>query len=216
MKYLFFFNGQLLLLCYVCCKIAIQDFVTRLHKKIRKIYDFTDGLKPVGISKRVEKNYGIVPLSPTDYNLLVFHRELQNIYGIVPQSPTAFWRKIPTELRTSQSAHMSDTCPSAQIPMDRKVWRDFWTFLVRISINFWRYYRRKLMPPTTINFRRKNCSIKPPLPQFGSFFLWLCFFFIFSSPFIWLHLAFLRDLPLFGGSFKRYVFFFLYLCIFLF
>jgi hypothetical protein len=29
-----------------------------------------------------------------------------------------------------------------------------------------------------------------------------------------LHLAFLRDLPLFGGSFKRYVLFFLYLCIF--
>ena len=45
-------------------------------------------------------------------------------------------RKIPTEsptdLRTSRSARMSDTCPSAQIPTefptDRKVWRDFWTF----------------------------------------------------------------------------------------
>ena len=36
MKYLFFFNGQLLLLCCVCCKIAIQDFVTRLHKKNKK------------------------------------------------------------------------------------------------------------------------------------------------------------------------------------
>jgi hypothetical protein len=59
MKYLFFFNGQLLLLCCVCCKIAIQDFVTPLQKKIRKIYDFpdgyTDGIKPVGISQRVEK-----------------------------------------------------------------------------------------------------------------------------------------------------------------
>ena len=142
--------------------------------------------------------------------------ELQKIYGIVPQSPMTFRRKIPTELRTSRSARMSDTCPSAQIPTNRKVSRDFQTFLVRISINFRQYYRRKLMPPTTINFRRKNCNIKPPLPLFGSFFLWLCFFFIFSSPFIWLHLAFLRDLPLFGGSFKRYVFFFLYLCIFLF
>jgi hypothetical protein len=48
---------------------------------------------------------------------------------------------------------MSDTCPSAQIPTNRKVWRDFRTFLVRISINFWRYYRRNLMPPTTINVR---------------------------------------------------------------
>jgi len=83
MKYLFFFNGQLLLLCYVFCKIAIQDFVTRLQKKIRKIMvsptgtpteynpsvfhrelkkklrdcaTFTDGLKPVGISQRVAKN----------------------------------------------------------------------------------------------------------------------------------------------------------------
>jgi hypothetical protein len=27
MKYLFFFNCQLLLLCCVCCKFAIQDFV---------------------------------------------------------------------------------------------------------------------------------------------------------------------------------------------
>jgi len=67
-------------------------------------------------------------------------------------------RKIPTRLRTSRSARMSDACPFAQIPMDfltdRKVWRDFRTFLVHISINFWRYYRRNLMPPTTINVRR--------------------------------------------------------------
>jgi hypothetical protein len=59
MKYLFFFNGQLLLLCCVCNKIAIQDFVTWLQKKIRKIYGFidgyTDGIQPVGISQRVEK-----------------------------------------------------------------------------------------------------------------------------------------------------------------
>ena len=59
MKYLFFFNGQLFLLCCVCSKIAIQDFVTPLQKKIRKIYDFTDGytdgIKPVGISQRIEK-----------------------------------------------------------------------------------------------------------------------------------------------------------------
>jgi hypothetical protein len=107
MKYLFFFNGQLLLLCCVCCKIAIQDFVTQLHKKIRKIYDFTDGytdgLKPVGISQRVEKNYMIfVSLSPTDYNPLVFHRELQNLYGIVPQSPT----ESPTDHRVAK--HLRD------------------------------------------------------------------------------------------------------------
>jgi hypothetical protein len=69
MKYLFFFNGQLLLLCCVCCKIAIQDFVTGLHKKREK---FT--VSPTG--------------TLTEYNPSVFHRELKNIYGIVPQSPT--------------------------------------------------------------------------------------------------------------------------------
>ena len=36
MKYLFFFNGQPLLLCCVCCKIAIQDFLIGLHKKNKK------------------------------------------------------------------------------------------------------------------------------------------------------------------------------------
>jgi len=43
MKYLFFFNCQLLLLCCVCCKFAIQDFVKGIHKKIRNIDGFTDG-----------------------------------------------------------------------------------------------------------------------------------------------------------------------------
>ena len=63
MKYLFFFNGQLLLLCCVCCKIAIQDFVTRLQKKIRKIYGFTDGY--------TDRN-----------NPSVFHRKLKKITGL--------------------------------------------------------------------------------------------------------------------------------------
>jgi hypothetical protein len=77
MKYLFFFNGQLLLLCCVCCKIAIQDFVIGLHKKIRKIYGFIDGY--------TDKLY------PS-----VFHRELQKIYGIVPQSLTEYPSIFPT------------------------------------------------------------------------------------------------------------------------
>jgi hypothetical protein len=224
MKYLFFFNGQPLLLCCVCCKIAIQDFVKGLHKKNKKnlrfhwrlyrrpithryftesckkitglchnhrrVYQrtitrryFTESCKnnyrivpqsPTGIPmaynpsifhRELQTNYEIMPQSPTalptDYNPSVFHRELQRNYGIVPQSPTGISTalptshtdRIPTDLRTSWSARMSDTCPSAQIPTNRKVWRDFRTFLVRISINFWRYYRRNLMPPTTINVR---------------------------------------------------------------
>ena len=49
---------------------------------------------------------------------------------------------------------MSDTCLSAPSPTDRKDWRDFRTFLVRISINFRRNYRRKLIAPTAIKCRR--------------------------------------------------------------
>jgi len=87
---------------------------------------------------------------------------------------------------------MSDTCPSARIPTgiptDRKVRRDFRTFLVRISINCRWNYRRNLMPSTTINVRRKNCNINPPLsPILFIFFSRLCFSsssFLFSSPFL--------------------------------
>jgi len=32
---------------------------------------------------------------------------------------------LPTDSRTSRSARMCDTCPSARIPTDRKVWQDF-------------------------------------------------------------------------------------------
>jgi len=77
MKYLFFFNGQPLLLCCVSCKIAIQNFVTGLHKKIKKFI-----VSLTGIS--------------TDYNPSVFHRELQNNYRIVPQSPMGTQTSLPT------------------------------------------------------------------------------------------------------------------------
>jgi len=40
MKYLFFFKGQPLLLCCVCCKIAIQDFLRGLYKKNKKNLPF--------------------------------------------------------------------------------------------------------------------------------------------------------------------------------
>jgi hypothetical protein len=122
MKYLFFFNGQLFLLCCMCCKIAIQDFVTPLQKKIRKIYGFTDGytdgIKPVGISQRVEKQLrdcAIFTDGVTDgLKPVGISQRVAKIYGIVPQSPT----ESPTNLRTSRSARMSDMCPSAQIPTD--------------------------------------------------------------------------------------------------
>jgi hypothetical protein len=79
-------------------------------------------------TENCKKIYEIVPHSPTalptDHNPSVFHRELQKIYGIVPQSPPVYRRRYrrpiltesPTDLDTSRSARMSDTCPSAQIP----------------------------------------------------------------------------------------------------
>jgi len=158
MKYLLFFNCQLLLLCCVCCKFAIQDFVKGIHKK-KEILTVSPmatptAYNPLVFHKELKKIYGIVPQSPMaipmDFNPSVFHRELKKIYWIVPQSPTAspmyITDRFTDGLRTSWSACMSE----AQLLTDRKVWRDFWIFLVRISIN----YRRNLMPPTTINVRR--------------------------------------------------------------
>jgi hypothetical protein len=117
-------------LCCVCCKIAIQDFVTGLHKK--KNYVLPTGIpteyNPSVFHRELKKINGIVPHSLmallTEHNPSVFHRELQKNYRIVPQSPTVYrqryWRQIatesPTNSRTSRSACMSDTCPSAQIP----------------------------------------------------------------------------------------------------
>ena len=81
---------------------------------------------------------------------------------------------IPTALPTSHTdgitdgPRMSDTCPvctitdgiSDGLPTDRKVWRDFRTFLVRISINFRRNYRRKLIAVSGIKFRRKLIEMR--------------------------------------------------------
>jgi hypothetical protein len=100
MKYLFFFNGQPLLLCCVCCKIAIQDFVRGLHKKIRKIYGIVPlspmDNNPLVFHRELKKICGIVLLSPTENNSLVFHRELQKNYRIVPQSLTGTPTALPT------------------------------------------------------------------------------------------------------------------------
>ena len=101
----FFFNGQPLLLCCVCCKIAIQDFVTGLHKKQEKFTVSPTGTlteyNPSVFHRELKNIYGIVPQSPTEYNPLVFHRELKKIYKIVPQSltasPTAITRRYFTE-----------------------------------------------------------------------------------------------------------------------
>jgi hypothetical protein len=254
MKYLFFFKGQPLLLCCVCCKIAIQDFLRGLHKKIRKFTfsptDITTKYNPSVFHRELQKNYGFchihrrlsdglltafLTLIPTEYNPSVFHRELQKNYGILPQSLTDYRRRFRRDYRRNYRQvveRMPDTCPSARIPMElptfntdglrmhamcpsaripmefptfntdgitdgprmhatcpsahiptefptalptdhacltrvrlhvyrrhlirteRKSLAGFSIFLVLISINFHRNYRRKLIAPTAINFRR--------------------------------------------------------------
>jgi hypothetical protein len=174
MKYLFFFNGHPLLLCCVCCKIAIQDFLTGLHKKNKKhlrfhrrVYRrtitrryFTESCKKITglchnhrrICRRtITRRYFTESCKKlrdcatiTDGVTDVYYR--QNHWRIYAHHEAhtcltrvrlhkyrrSYRRQIPTEsptaLRTSRSARMCDTCPSARIPTDRKVWRDFWTF----------------------------------------------------------------------------------------
>lgn len=130
MKYLFFFNGQLLLLCCMCCKSGIQDFVTGLQKKQEKFMVSLTGTptdyNPSVFHRELKNIYGIVPhsstASPTAYNPSVFHRELKKIYEIVPQSSTESLTVLPTYitdgLPRSRSARMSDVCPSTQVPTD--------------------------------------------------------------------------------------------------
>ena len=78
MKYLFY-NCQLLLLCCVCCKFAIQAFV----QEDRQAYK-------IELAKRLT----VLPMDrPTTWNPSVFYRELQKNYRIFPHSPTA----IPTD-----------------------------------------------------------------------------------------------------------------------
>jgi len=97
MKYLFFFNCELLLLCCVCFKFAIQDFVQENKQKyMEKILTVSPTTIPTEwypsvFHREFKKIYGIVPQSPTtistDWHPSVFHRELGENYGIVPQSP---------------------------------------------------------------------------------------------------------------------------------
>jgi hypothetical protein len=69
---------------------------------------------PSVFHRELQKNYGIVPLSPTDlppeYNLSVFHRELQKNYGIVPPSPMCTPTALPTSYTdgiTNEFTHIS-------------------------------------------------------------------------------------------------------------
>jgi hypothetical protein len=129
MKYLFFFNGQPLLLCCMCCKIAIQDFLTGLHKKNKKnlrshrqVYRrtitrryFTESWKTfTGLCHNHQRLYR------QKITRRYFTESCKKITGLCHNHRWSYRRQIPTEsptdVRTSQSARMYDTCPSTQIP----------------------------------------------------------------------------------------------------
>jgi len=131
MKYLFFFNGQPLLLCCVCCKIAIQDFLTGLHKKNKKnlwfhrricrrtitCRYFTESCKKImglchnhlRICRRTITRWNFTEGCKTIMELCHNHRQ---VYRRTIQTAS------PMNLSTSQRARMYDTCPSAQIPTE--------------------------------------------------------------------------------------------------
>ena len=100
MKYLFFFNGQPLLLCCVCCKIAIQDFLTGLHKKNKKNLRFHRRVYRRTITRRyfTESCKTITGLCHNHRRTITcqYFIELQKNYGIVPHSPTGLPMDLPT------------------------------------------------------------------------------------------------------------------------
>jgi len=186
MKYLFFFNGQPLLLCCVWCKIAIQDFVTGLHKKKEKNLRFHRRVYRRTITRRyfTETCKKITGLCH-NHRRQITHRYLtesfKKITGLCHNHRRVYRRKITCRYFIKSCTKITGLChnhwrvyrriyahPKAHACLTRvrlhKYWWSFWRiekcggifelFLVRISINFWRYYRRNLMPPTTINLRR--------------------------------------------------------------
>jgi hypothetical protein len=124
MKYLFFFKGQPLLLCCVCCKVAIQDFFTGLHTKNMKNLPFHRRIYRRPITRRYftescKKFTGFCHI----------HRRISDGFSdvkyrriVARMSDTCPSARIPTVLPTSitdditDGSRMSDTCPSAPLP----------------------------------------------------------------------------------------------------
>ena len=99
MKYLFFFKGQPLLVCCVCCKIAIQDFLRGLHEKNKKNLPFHRRIYPSVFHRELQKNYRILPQSPTD--IPTDHACLTHVR--LHEYRRHFQRNIPTELPTEHA-----------------------------------------------------------------------------------------------------------------
>jgi hypothetical protein len=137
MKYLFFFKGQPLLLCCVCCKIAIQDFLRGLHKKNKKNLPFHRRIYQRNITHRYFTESCKKITGFCHIHRRIFRRSYRRVVARMSDtcpsalSPTAF-PTFNTDGITDGPC-MSDTCPSTRIPTafpmelptDRKVWWDF-------------------------------------------------------------------------------------------
>jgi len=151
-------------------KILWQGYTQKLEKFTVSPTGTATDYNPSVFHKELKKNYGSVPqsptASPTDYNRRYFTESWKNIMGVCHnhwRNPRRCYRCIlltdsPTEYPYPEAHACQTRVRRVEVPTDfltdRKVWRDFWNFLVRLSINCRRDYRRNLMPPTTINVRR--------------------------------------------------------------
>ena len=101
MKYLFFFKGQPLLLCCVCCKVTIQDFFIGLHTKNKKNLPFHQRIYRRPITRRY-----FIESSKKFTGFCHIHRRISD--GLSDAKYRRNNRRIV--------ARISDTCPSARIP----------------------------------------------------------------------------------------------------
>jgi hypothetical protein len=109
MKYLFFFNGQLLLLCCVCCKIAIQDFMTRLHKKNKKNLRFHRRVHRRTITRRY------------------FTESWKQITGVCHNHRRSHWRPITRRYFTKSSKKITGVCHNHRRRHRRPITRRYFT-----------------------------------------------------------------------------------------
>jgi len=143
------------------------------HKELKKIYRIMP-LSPTNLSTdknpsvfhiELQKNYGIVPQSPTStptalptYNTDWFThipKRTHVWYVSVCTNTDDFTDVQYRQIYAHPEAHACLT--RVRLHKYRRIEKSggtFELFSVHISINFRRYYRRNLMPPTTINFHR--------------------------------------------------------------
>ena len=142
------------------------------HREMQKNYgivpqwpmDLLTEYNPSVFHKELQKNYGIVPHSPTS---LPTKLPTYNTDGIT-DGLTHITKRMHVWHVSVCTNTDGITDGFTHIPKRTHVWHvsvctntdrskslaGFSNFFLRISINFRRNYRRNLMPPTTINFRR--------------------------------------------------------------